>query len=111
MCFGGGRELKDPLIKAVVTPRFIPTCTPALLKGLGQLAKDQDLAVQSHISESLDEVATCLQLHPEVRFCRTFLFPASCCRLHVNGRDGRKACHADLLGLSLVLTQAWILEK
>lgn len=68
--------MKDPLINAVVTPRFIPTCTPALLKGLGQLAAQHDLAVQSHISESLDEVATCLQLHPEVRFPQTFLWLA-----------------------------------
>ncbi len=37
---------------AVITPRFVPSCTPATLKGLGQLAKQYDLPVQSHASES-----------------------------------------------------------
>lgn len=36
----------------VITPRFVPSCTPASLKGLGQLAKKYDLPVQSHCSES-----------------------------------------------------------
>lgn len=37
---------------AVITPRFVPSCTPATLEGLGQLAKQYDLPVQSHASES-----------------------------------------------------------
>lgn len=36
----------------VITPRFVPSCTPESLKGLGQLAKKYDLPVQSHCSES-----------------------------------------------------------
>jgi len=46
-----------PLILPVVTPRFIPTCTPQLLEDLGKVAQRYDCHVQSHISESLDEVA------------------------------------------------------
>ncbi|MEN2324629.1 guanine deaminase [Lentilactobacillus otakiensis] len=36
----------------VITPRFVPSCTPESLKGLGELAKKYDLPVQSHCSES-----------------------------------------------------------
>ncbi|GBG32380.1 Guanine deaminase [Hondaea fermentalgiana] len=48
----------------VLTPRFIPTCTPELLRGLGDLARQYDCNVQSHISESLDEVEFSAALHP-----------------------------------------------
>lgn len=50
------RRLGDDKIEAVVTPRFVPTCTPELLQGLGKLAADLNTPVQSHISESFDEV-------------------------------------------------------
>lgn len=36
----------------VITPRFVPSCTPESLKGLGQLARQYDLPIQSHCSES-----------------------------------------------------------
>lgn len=36
----------------VITPRFVPSCTPASLQGLGDLARKYDLPVQSHCSES-----------------------------------------------------------
>lgn len=39
------------LVFPVVTPRFIPSCTDALLEGLGRLAQDMDLHVQTHCSE------------------------------------------------------------
>ncbi|GAB5371068.1 hypothetical protein AAMO2058_001547500 [Amorphochlora amoebiformis] len=38
----------------VLTPRYVPTCSVELLKGLGHLAEKYDVHVQSHISESLD---------------------------------------------------------
>ena len=50
------RGLGDERIQAAVTPRFVPTCTPQLLAGLAQLAHKYDTAIQSHISESFDEV-------------------------------------------------------
>jgi len=52
------------MIMPVLTPRFIPTCTPDLLRGLGELAKRYNCHVQSHISESLDEVEFTASLHP-----------------------------------------------
>lgn len=36
----------------VITPRFVPSCTPDSLRGLGDLARKYDLPVQSHCSES-----------------------------------------------------------
>ena len=31
-----------------MTPRFLPTCTPELLRGLGALAAKHDVSIQSH---------------------------------------------------------------
>ena len=47
----------EPLVKPVITPRFAPTSTPELLKGLGELAVKYALPVQSHVSENPDEIA------------------------------------------------------
>lgn len=35
----------------VVTPRFVPSCTPEALEGLGKIANKYDVHVQSHVSE------------------------------------------------------------
>lgn len=58
------KGLPDDRLGAVVTPRFIPTCSPALLRGLGDLAHRYNVRVQSHISESVDEVEFVGQLYP-----------------------------------------------
>jgi len=50
-----------------LTPRFVPTCTSDLLKGLGAIAAAGDVFVQSHVAENLDEVAWVANLHPEAR--------------------------------------------
>lgn len=39
-----------------VTPRFALSCTKELLQKLGNIAKQYDLHVQSHISENLTEI-------------------------------------------------------
>ena len=44
------------LAQPVVTPRFLPTCSVELLRGLGQLAERYQCMIQSHMSESIDEV-------------------------------------------------------
>ncbi len=36
----------------VVTPRFIPSCSDEMLKGLGEIASEHDCHVQTHCSES-----------------------------------------------------------
>jgi guanine deaminase len=54
-----------PLVLPCITPRFVPTCTPAALAGLGGLSHRYGLPVQSHLSESLNEIAFVKSLHPE----------------------------------------------
>ena len=51
----------------IITPRFVPSCTPELLQELGNLAAEGNLPVQSHISENRDEVEWVKQLHPELK--------------------------------------------
>jgi guanine deaminase len=43
---------KDGLIRPVVTPRFIPSCTDATLDGLGAIGKACGCHIQTHCSES-----------------------------------------------------------
>jgi guanine deaminase len=60
------REI-DPgmeLVRPVITPRFAPSCSAPLMKGLGQLAKETRLPVQTHISENKGEIALVLELFP-----------------------------------------------
>jgi len=44
--------LGDPLVQPIITPRFIPACTDALLEGLGELAAATGVLVQTHCSEN-----------------------------------------------------------
>ena len=46
------------LVRPIVTPRFVPSCTPQMLHACGQLAAKHHLPVQSHLSENRDEMAT-----------------------------------------------------
>lgn len=57
---------KNPLLTPVVTPRFVPTCTPELMRELGDIAARYGVPVQSHISENRDEIEWVRALHPEV---------------------------------------------
>ncbi len=50
--------------KPILTPRFAPTCSAALLEGLGKLQKEYRLPVQSHLSENLSEIAWVKELFP-----------------------------------------------
>lgn len=51
--------------KAIITPRFIPSCSDALMKGLAKVRTQYGLAVQSHLSENLDEIEWVHRLCPE----------------------------------------------
>ncbi len=53
------------LVKFIITPRFVPTCTPELMEGLGELAEKYDVPVQSHLSENHGEIEWVRNLHPE----------------------------------------------
>uniref|UniRef100_A0A672Z7K4 Guanine deaminase n=1 Tax=Sphaeramia orbicularis TaxID=375764 RepID=A0A672Z7K4_9TELE len=54
-----------PLVKPVVTPRFAPSCTGALLGQLGAIAKNNNLHIQSHVSENTEEVKLVKELFPD----------------------------------------------
>ena len=56
---------KSDLVKPIITPRFAPTCTPKLLKDLGELAKKHNIPLQSHLSENKSEVEWVKELFPE----------------------------------------------
>lgn len=50
--------------RPILTPRFAPACSDALLEGLGKLSAELGLPVQSHLSENLGEVDLVQQLFP-----------------------------------------------
>ncbi len=52
-------------IKPILTPRFSPSCTEPLLAFLGKLAKERNLPIQSHLSESPREIAWVRELFPD----------------------------------------------
>lgn len=75
------------LVHPCVTPRFIPTCSEALLKGLARIAKDEEVDIQSHLSESSDEVAFVKALWGDREDADifnevSFLSPYRCERVH-----------------------------
>ncbi|ETN38143.1 guanine deaminase [Cyphellophora europaea CBS 101466] len=53
------------LVAPIITPRFAPSCMTSTLSALGDLAREQDLRVQTHISENVNEVALVKSLFPE----------------------------------------------
>jgi guanine deaminase len=51
-----------------ITPRFVPSCSEAQLRGAGELAaKYPDAWIQSHVAENKDEIAWVRQLYPRAR--------------------------------------------
>lgn len=56
---------KSDLVKPIITPRFIPTCSAELLDSLGSLAIDYKTPIQSHLNENLDEVLWVKELFPD----------------------------------------------
>ncbi|MDD2958748.1 MAG: amidohydrolase family protein [Lachnospiraceae bacterium] len=52
-------------VQPAITPRFIPTCSSEVLKGLGELASKYDLHIHSHISEDLGEMGIVRERYPQ----------------------------------------------
>jgi guanine deaminase len=64
--FSGRR--KEGLYKntsAILTPRFVPSCSDELMKRLGGLQREYALPVQSHLSENRGEIEWVRELCPE----------------------------------------------
>lgn len=51
-------------VKPILTPRFAPTCSERLLKGLGRISKKYGCGIQTHLVESREEARFALQLFP-----------------------------------------------
>lgn len=52
----------------ILTPRFIPSCSDELMRGLRGLAEKYALPVQSHLSENFSEIAWVKELCPQSEF-------------------------------------------
>ena len=52
-------------IKPILTPRFTPSCTDALMEQLGRIAAERGLYVQSHLSENTGEMDWVRELCPD----------------------------------------------
>jgi len=59
---------KSNLVKPIITPRFVPSCSSKLMQGLGNLAKKYNLPVQSHLSENIEEIRWVKELFPKSKF-------------------------------------------
>ena len=46
----------DVLVRPIITPRFVPSCTPDMLKACGDLVQRFQIPVQSHLSENISEI-------------------------------------------------------
>ena len=57
----------DDTVAPIITPRFVPSCTSALMEKLGKLVAARQLPVQSHLSENKKEIAWVKELHPECK--------------------------------------------
>lgn len=60
-------QKKSPLLTPVLTPRFVPSTSSALMRALAAISREHEpkLPVQSHLSENRAEVAWVRALHPE----------------------------------------------
>ena len=64
-CEQAGFLAEDSRVRPIITPRFVPSCTDELMRGLGKLAASHGLAVQSHLSENISEVEWVSELAPD----------------------------------------------
>lgn len=55
---------KHEIVAPILTPRFAPSCTEAVMKELSKVQKSHNLLVQTHISENTNEVHLVSSLFP-----------------------------------------------
>lgn len=54
----------DDHVKPILTPRFSPTCSMELMKGLGKIGQKYHVGLQTHLVESVWEAQTARELFP-----------------------------------------------
>ncbi|TLS30996.1 hypothetical protein PpBr36_02622 [Pyricularia pennisetigena] len=82
------------LVRPVLTPRFAISCTPELLRGLGDMARREDLPVQTHFNEARQEVEATRELFPEF-----------------DGSEADLYAHFDLLGSRSILAHCTVMDE
>lgn len=60
-----GRQPDTALVRTILTPRFVPSCSPEMMRTFGDLAVSYGLPVQSHLSENRSEIRWVKELEPE----------------------------------------------
>lgn len=99
----------DSLVKPILTPRFVPSCSDEMLQEMGRMAQTFGMPVQSHLSENMSEIAWVKELHPQAAsygdayyryglFGQTPTLMAHCCytqgeELELMKRQGVYAVH------------------
>ena len=58
-------EHGNVLVRPIITPRFVPSCSDKMLTALGEYAQETGLPVQSHLSENRSEIDWVKELEPE----------------------------------------------
>lgn len=63
-------DCKDGIgaVYPIITPRYFPTCSEESLAGLGRLVQEFQTPVQTHLSESLDEIAWVKKIDPTLTY-------------------------------------------
>jgi len=59
------RNQNNSLVDPILTPRFVPSCSERMMAGLGEIAREFDAPIQSHINENLDEIKWVGELYPK----------------------------------------------
>ncbi|WP_303840457.1 guanine deaminase [Selenomonas ruminantium] len=57
-----------PLVRPIITPRFVPSVTADMMTGLGKLAEKYQVPVQSHLSENPGEIQLVKELFPQDKY-------------------------------------------
>jgi len=58
-------RLGGDLVRPILTPRFVPSCSRLLMQNLGALCAERNLHVQTHISENKKEIEWVRNLEPD----------------------------------------------
>lgn len=58
---------ESPLVRYILTPRYVPCTTSELMRGLADLSREFGIPVQSHLDENRSEIQLVRELHPESR--------------------------------------------
>ncbi|KAL8703361.1 MAG: hypothetical protein Q9201_003446 [Fulgogasparrea decipioides] len=59
------KDPKSRLVHPILTPRFAPACSEDALSTLGKLAQEQNLPIQTHISENTAEIDLVRKMFPK----------------------------------------------